>query len=99
MAQQDTADPELYEGIGADVRFTTDDAGRYRVAAIGYTPTLTTSYGARPMRYVNALTAQHDPRFGHLRDRLRQAVARARGYVGSLGAFRAGATAAPGRVR
>lgn len=99
VAQQDTADPELYEGIAADVRFTTDASGRYRVTAIGWTPTLMTSYGVRPMRYLNAVTAQEDPRYAALRGRMRQAVARSGRYVGSRGAFHAGATAAPGRLR
>ena len=99
VAQQDTADPELYEGIAANVRFTTGAGGRYRVAALGWTPTVVTRYGVRPMRYLNAVTAQRDPHFAYLGPRLRQSVARSGRDVGSLGAFGKGVTSAPGRVR
>ncbi len=70
LAQQDVASPELYEGVAARVAFREKPSGRFAIVRVGARPTLMTTYGARPMRYLDVGRALVDPAWSYLRQRL-----------------------------
>ena len=70
IAQQDSASPELYEGVAAQVAFREKPSGRFAIVRVRARPTLMTAYGAHPMRYLDVGRALADPAWGYLRQRL-----------------------------
>jgi poly-gamma-glutamate synthesis protein (capsule biosynthesis protein) len=70
IAQQDSARPDLWEGVAARVVFREQPNGRFEVVRVGARPTLVTPYGARPMRYLDVGRALADPDWDDLRARL-----------------------------
>jgi hypothetical protein len=70
IAQQDSASPELYEGLAARVAFGETPSGRFEIVRIGARPTLMTPFGADPMRYLDVGRALVHPAWAGLRQRL-----------------------------